>query len=88
MKVKIDTVIELDSIGHALNLSTGMLYPIQILESAEESGRYDIENAVPLDEADDLSLISAHDLAIILEYTANAKPKFNLFLWLGKQQNS
>ena len=78
----IDTVIELDSIGHALNPSTGMLYPIQAQEWERDtnsdsvvdwSGRYDIENAVPLDEADDLSMISAHDLAIITEYTANAQ---------------
>jgi len=45
----------LHSIGHGLDISTGILYPMK------ESGGYDLENGCPFAEADDLSMLSQED---------------------------
>jgi hypothetical protein len=55
--------IDLDSIGHGLYIGNdpehGYLYPM------EESGGYDLENGCPLDEADDLSVLSKEDATAV-----------------------
>lgn len=61
--------IDLDSIGHGLYIGMthsdhndpehGYLYPM------EESGGYDLENGCPLDEADDLSVLSKEDATAV-----------------------